>query len=715
MIPSIRGFTQLTKFGASHAGISSAAVNHKINFPKQNIQYSHFHSSSKHYFAEKSVTLMTETTLIFKEQFESAIIAGDSAKTNTLLSQLRSNGIILDVNFFRLAISKGNESLARELAPMFPLDVTTDDQGQNPLHWAIRKRRPEMVQMLIDLGASPTMCWKLSDGTHVTPIEMAAVAGSPKIFEIILEKNRTNQIKINLLREIPRLGTILHACLKANQGNMVEYLLNDHFDKIESCIERTDAFGRTPMQLAAFLGDLFAINLLHRKKATVNRGVNETGGTAVHYAADGEKPEALLLLHHLGYKLDATDINGYSAKVLIKDRKSPKAMQCRAILSNQLNVAMHERTLPPNFKDRPPTNLAIQGGSTKGIAYVGLLRRMEQYHLLKELERVSGTSAGAIFGSLIATGHSSNDIERILESLDFKHLLDTQGKIEESLLHFAEKKTYTDAKQTIKTILKEYYEGLSTLLHPKEYAKKIIEKLNSITGLCHGDLLEKEVEKYIAEATEKKYCTFSELRKLINENPQQFKHLHIFAIHIRKGMQPEILEMSSEDTNWDDCIISSAVRGSASIPIAFKPHILQFKNKSGHFYTRKNFGEVIDGGLLYNYPLKAFDEKKYQEDRCDHGYQTNRRTLGFCLEEIAPPAVEDIQKLETTAEVAQALIATFFHAEEIIRKAEGDDGRSIKVPVKHMGIFDSFKLTDDDRKEMIGSAESAFDSFFFPS
>jgi NTE family protein len=52
--------------------------------------------------------------------------------------------------------------------------------------------------------------------------------------------------------------------------------------------------------------------------------------------------------------------------------------------------------MPYNFK-----NLVFEGGGVKGIAYVGALDVLESKGILNDIERIGGTSAGAINAILV--------------------------------------------------------------------------------------------------------------------------------------------------------------------------------------------------------------------------------------------------------------------------------------------------------------------------
>ena len=63
-------------------------------------------------------------------------------------------------------------------------------------------------------------------------------------------------------------------------------------------------------------------------------------------------------------------------------------------------------------------DLVLEGGGVKGIALVGALSVLEEAGY--RFERVAGTSAGAIVGSLVAAGIPAADLVDILKGLDYR-------------------------------------------------------------------------------------------------------------------------------------------------------------------------------------------------------------------------------------------------------------------------------------------------------
>ena len=69
-------------------------------------------------------------------------------------------------------------------------------------------------------------------------------------------------------------------------------------------------------------------------------------------------------------------------------------------------------------------NLVFEGGGVKGIAYVGAMKVLEEKNILPKIQRVGGTSAGAINAALVALGFTNAEQRDILWKLDFKNFLD---------------------------------------------------------------------------------------------------------------------------------------------------------------------------------------------------------------------------------------------------------------------------------------------------
>ena len=76
--------------------------------------------------------------------------------------------------------------------------------------------------------------------------------------------------------------------------------------------------------------------------------------------------------------------------------------------------------------------LVLSGGGAKGITHIGIIRALEENGI--PIDYITGTSMGAIVGSMYAMGYSPDDMETLLKSPDFKRWY--QGGIEEKYMYY---------------------------------------------------------------------------------------------------------------------------------------------------------------------------------------------------------------------------------------------------------------------------------------
>jgi NTE family protein len=194
-------------------------------------------------------------------------------------------------------------------------------------------------------------------------------------------------------------------------------------------------------------------------------------------------------------------------------------------------------------------NLALKGGGVKGVAYVGAIKELDKANLYNTIERVSGTSAGALMAGMICAGYSVAAIEELMVSIIFNKFKKGWNPFR-ILTHFG--------------------------LYTGDYIINFVE-----------DFLKHSPKNLTAEAT------FMDMKNA------GCKDLYVFACNT--GMHT-IHEFSADRT--PDCKVAEAVRASMSIPFFFKGWT--FKNDTA---VRKHI--YIDGGVVYNYPLSFFDDDRF--------------------------------------------------------------------------------------------------------
>jgi len=76
---------------------------------------------------------------------------------------------------------------------------------------------------------------------------------------------------------------------------------------------------------------------------------------------------------------------------------------------------------------RPRIGLTLSGGGARGLAHIGLLKALDSAQV--RVDYVTGTSMGAIVGSLYAAGYSGAEIEQIATNLDWPSLLTNAAQL----------------------------------------------------------------------------------------------------------------------------------------------------------------------------------------------------------------------------------------------------------------------------------------------
>ncbi|WP_010650844.1 patatin-like phospholipase family protein [Oceanobacillus massiliensis] len=200
----------------------------------------------------------------------------------------------------------------------------------------------------------------------------------------------------------------------------------------------------------------------------------------------------------------------------------------------------------------------FSGGGVKAFAYIGVLDSLQENNL--QLERVAGTSAGAIIASLVAAGFELEEIQGLVEKLRLTQFVDPP-------------------------IVTKYLPFTKWLF------------LYTMLGINKGDKMEEWLTIQLAS---KNIHTFHDIKpgylKVVVSDLSLGK-LIVIPDDLEKvyGIQPEYFP------------VAKAVRMSAGFPFFFMP------KKLPGLYKKKSV--MVDGGLLSNFPLWIFDNESEKKQR----------------------------------------------------------------------------------------------------
>lgn len=91
------------------------------------------------------------------------------------------------------------------------------------------------------------------------------------------------------------------------------------------------------------------------------------------------------------------------------------------ILENKLKIVNEEKKEKKDKKLK--IGLSLSGGGAKGYAHLGVLRVLEEENI--KIDYISGTSVGALIGTLYSIGYSIDEIEKVLDTLNTENYLES--------------------------------------------------------------------------------------------------------------------------------------------------------------------------------------------------------------------------------------------------------------------------------------------------
>lgn len=234
---------------------------------------------------------------------------------------------------------------------------------------------------------------------------------------------------------------------------------------------------------------------------------------------------------------------------------------------------------------------------------------------------------------------------------------------------------------------------IATLIALKYSSKEIKDVLNSTNfkdfeddwdplritesyGLYKGDFLLEWTENLIKQKTGNAHTKFGELDNL------NFLDLKVFATDLTSV---RLKEFSKHET--PEVVLAEAVRASMSIPLIFSAWKFTNNIPNDHLY--------VDGGLLNNYPITAFESLE--------------KTLGFFIKvekEISPLEHNDmikyVERLLTT--VAQFQTLDFLSNLKQVKAS---------IFIDSLGISSTnFKLTEDEKINLFNEGSKSVVNYF---
>ncbi|MGI6793894.1 patatin-like phospholipase family protein [Bacteroides sp. KG68] len=132
--------------------------------------------------------------------------------------------------------------------------------------------------------------------------------------------------------------------------------------------------------------------------------------------------------------------------------------------------------------------LVLSGGGAKGMTHIGIIRALEENNI--PIDYITGTSMGAIIGSLYAMGYSADEMEALLRSPGFKHWY--SGKIEPEYGYYFKKNHPTPEFFNIRFSLRDSLHAKpqilpASMVNPIQMNLVFLELFARATAACKGN------------------------------------------------------------------------------------------------------------------------------------------------------------------------------------------------------------------------------------
>jgi NTE family protein len=314
-----------------------------------------------------------------------------------------------------------------------------------------------------------------------------------------------------------------------------------------------------------------------------------------------------------------------------------------------------------------PADLVLSGGGVKGIGLVGAVVALLDAGYTAQ--RVSGTSAGSIVGSIVAAASlgqqmSGEEIKELTLSIDYRKFRDS-GPIE-----------------SIPIVGQGFALLRGTGIYKGDYAHDWVRsQLKTLGVKTFGDLAIDDDElprerryKFVVTVAD---VTTGQLVRL----PWDYRRLY--------GVDP------------DEQSVADAVRASISIPFIFRP--VELPNTQGCTST------LVDGGLLSNFPLDTLDRTDGKAPRWPSFGVTVLPNLPQGNDKVIP-ALAPLRLLGPPTLLESVITTVLVGHDQAYLNQPWVNARAIRVDSTDVGVLD-FDISDREIEALYEEGYAAAEEF----
>lgn len=258
----------------------------------------------------------------------------------------------------------------------------------------------------------------------------------------------------------------------------------------------------------------------------------------------------------------------------------------------------------------PVTQLVLSGGGAKGIAFPGVIKALEDKGALKDIQVISGSSAGGISAALLASGMDAEGFDTLSDSIELPQLLNSKNPCLAWLQNACSTVGKTvgqlpgragSLSQLLCTLLprlQSHAQPLEELVR-SESRQAVLAHIADTPRDTRPSALMAIADRLSAGGA----TTFNDLEVLSRHIPA-IKQLNIIGTCMVEG-RPQLVVFNASLT--PDMDIARAVHISGSLPYLFSQPVEQ----GLAFQVKAEKTRFQDGGLLLNTPVRDLFERTF--------------------------------------------------------------------------------------------------------
>ncbi|MBG0785320.1 MAG: patatin-like phospholipase family protein [Anaerolineaceae bacterium] len=336
----------------------------------------------------------------------------------------------------------------------------------------------------------------------------------------------------------------------------------------------------------------------------------------------------------------------------------------RANIFQKIDRWLYHKPLKTNYR-----NLVFKGGGIRGIAYLGAVEELEHLGHMEKIQRVAGSSVGAISALMVSLRLPAKEIKALFDTLDFSRIPQTRTEEQPS--------------------------SILTRLEVATCSQRLLRNF----GWYSSEYFYNWLKGIIAEYTDgNPDATFSDLRQ------KGYRDLYVVVSNMTKR-RAEVMSVGSTP----HIAVADAIRMSMSIPLYFEA--LHFDGET--------FGKgdlYVDGGLFNNYPVEVFDRPDVIERYISGQPRVNLRTLGLYLYPERDIEKPEIQDPSTLIDFINLLMENLYSTYPLTAQAPGEMDQQRTIRIGDCGVSSTnfnIKPNDETYQALYESGRRAVQAFFF--